>query len=454
MDNTRKITKLEKTALMPVKRKRVAAYARVSSGKDAQLHSLSAQISYYNEYIGSRGDWQLVRIYADEAMTGTRDDRPQFQQLLSDCRAGKIDMVITKSVTRLARNTVTVLETARELKSLGIDIYFEKENIHTMSSDGELMLTLLATFAQEESWSASENQKWRIRKKFEQGVPTTCNILGYRLENGVFQILPEEAEIVRQIFGDYLSGMGITAIVKKLERMSVPTRHGGHWSTSTVRGILHNEKYAGDLLLQKYYRPDHISKKDFRNRGEAAQYFVEDSHEPIISREDFRETQLEFARRRQKFGITGKPRTTNLFTGIIHCMLCGKSYCRRTANAGGAYQKPAWRCSTCNLYGREACPAQQIPEKILIAKTSEVLGADDWDRDKLMGAIVQIQVPGPNRLVYVFTDGHTQEVTWQHPSRRESWTEEMKQAAREKRLKLNAERRHKNGNKEQKSPQD
>ncbi len=443
MDNTRKITKLEKTALMPVKRKRVAAYARVSSGKDAQLHSLSVQISYYNEYIGSRGDWQLVRIYADEAMTGTRDDRPQFQQLLSDCRAGKIDMVITKSVTRLARNTVTVLETARELKSLGIDIYFEKENIHTMSSDGELMLTLLATFAQEESWSASENQKWRIRRKFEQGVATGGNTLGYHFEGRTFHIVPEEAEIVKQIFGDYLSGMGIPAIVKKLERMGVPTRHGGHWSTSTVRGILHNEKYAGDLLLQKYYRPDHISKKDFRNRGEAAQYFVEGSHEPIISREDFRETQLELARRRQKFGITGKPRTTNLFTGIIHCMLCGKSYCRRTANSGGVYQKPAWRCSTCNLYGREACPAQQIPENILVQKTMEVLGIDSLDRETLLNRIAEIQVPGPNRLVYVFTDGPTQEVTWQHPSRRGSWTEEMKQKARERQLQI-IERRRQN----------
>ena len=149
---------------MPVQRKRVAAYVRVSSGKDAQLHSLSAQISYYNNYIGSRGDWVLAGIYADEAMTGTKDNRPEFQKMLTDCRAGKIDMVIAKSITRLARNTVTLLETARELKALGIDIYFEKENIRSLSTDGELMLTLLASFAQEESRSVSENVKWRIRK--------------------------------------------------------------------------------------------------------------------------------------------------------------------------------------------------------------------------------------------------------------------------------------------------
>lgn len=160
----REVIKLDAKKILPVQRKRVAAYVRVSSGKDAQLHSLSAQISYYNNYIGSRGDWELAGIYADEAMTGTKDNRPEFQKMLTDCRAGKIDMVIAKSITRLARNTVTLLETARELKALGIDIYFEKENIHSLSTDGELMLTLLASFAQEESRSVSENVKWRIRK--------------------------------------------------------------------------------------------------------------------------------------------------------------------------------------------------------------------------------------------------------------------------------------------------
>ena len=448
MDNIRKITKLEKTALMPVKRKRVAAYARVSSGKDAQLHSLSAQISYYNEYIGSRGDWQLVRIYADEAMTGTRDDRPQFQQLLADCRAGKIDMVITKSVTRLARNTVTILETARELKSLGIDIYFEKENIHTMGSDGELMLTLLATFAQEESRSASENVKWRIRKKFEQGIATGGNALGYHFRDGIFQIVPEEAEIVRQIFDDFLAGMGMNAIIKKLERSSIPTRNGGRWNPATVSYILHNEKYTGDLILQKYYRPDHISKKNFRNHGEVAQYFVENSHEAIIDKPTFMRVQQELESRIEKFGITRQPPVTNLFTGVIRCMLCGKKFRRRINHAGQSCAKPVWRCCTFETYGRGACPARQIPENILVQKTMEVLGVDSLDRETLLDYIAEIQVPGYGRLIYVFHDGHTQEMAWQNPSRRESWTEEMKQAAREKRLKLNAERRHKNGNKE------
>ncbi len=204
----RKIIKLEGGGAQPVQRKRVAAYARVSSGKDAMLHSLSTQISYYNDYIGSRGDWQLVGIYADEALTGTKAERPEFQRMLIDCRAGKIDMVITKSLTRFARNTVTLLETARELRTLNVDIYFEKENIHTLGSDGELMLTLLASFAQEESRSASENQKWRIRKMFEEGRPNTGRMLGYRLKDGVLCVVPEEAVVVKMIFADFLSGMG------------------------------------------------------------------------------------------------------------------------------------------------------------------------------------------------------------------------------------------------------
>jgi len=171
----RKITKIKQTAIQSIQRKRVAAYARVSSGKDAMLHSLSAQISYYNSYIGGCGDWEFAGIYADKAITGTKDTRTEFQRLLADCRSGKIDMVITKSITRFARNTVTLLKTIRELKLLGIDVYFEKENIHSLSTDGEFMLTILASYSQEESRSASENQKWWIHKMFEQGRPNTSS---------------------------------------------------------------------------------------------------------------------------------------------------------------------------------------------------------------------------------------------------------------------------------------
>lgn len=436
----RKIIKLEAPLPQMVKRKRVAAYARVSSGKDAMLHSLSAQISYYNNYIGRCGDWELVRIYADEALTGTKDDRPEFQQMLADCRRRKVDMIITKSLTRFARNTLTLLKTVRELKLLDIDVFFEKENIHTLSTDGELMLTLLASFAQEESRSASENQKWRIRKMFEHGQPNTGRMLGYRLKDGVLQIIPEEAEIVKMIFNDFLSGMGKNAIMKKLIRLGIPTLNGGRWRESTIYEILRNEKYTGDMLLQKTYILDHLSKRNVVNRGEKPMYFVENSHQPIIDKEIFDKVQREL-KRRAKSQLPKPEREVYPFTELITCGICGKHYRRKIANAGSKYAKPAWICSTFNSLGKSACSAQQIPETILIVKTSEVLGTVDWDRNTLLKSISGILVPEHNRLVYKFKDGHQQEVTWQNPSRRESWTDEMKQTARECALKANERRK-------------
>ena len=313
--------------------------------------------------------------------------------MLIDCRDGKIDMVITKSLTRFARNTVTLLATVRELKLLEVDVYFEKENIHTLSSDGELMLTLLASFAQEESRSASENQKWRIQKMFEEGRPNTGNMLGYRLVDGTLQIVPEEAEIVRMIFADFLSGIGGHAIMKKLNRMGILGKTGGIWRENTIYGILSNEKYTGNMLLQKTYRLDHIGKKKMTNHGELPMYYVENSHEPIIDPETFEQAKRRLAQQAERF-----------------------------------------------------CSAQQIPERILLAKTSEVLGREAWDREALLEQVTEIRVPGHNRLIYVFCDGHTQDVTWQNPSRRDSWTEEMKQPAREKSIE-NAKRMRKNGEK-------
>ena len=441
----KRIIKLEDTKIRTFIRKRVAAYARVSSDKEAQLHSLSAQISYYNSYIGSREDWEFAGVYADEALTGTKDNRPEFQRMLADCQDGKIDMVITKSITRFARNTVTLLATIRELRDLGIDVYFEKENIHTLSADGELMITLLAAYAQEESYNASENQKWRIRRMFEQGRPNTGRMLGYRLKNGVLQIVPEEAEIVKMIFNDYLSGMGRNLIVKKLIRMGVPTLSGGQWRENTLLKILTNEKYTGDMLLQKTYRLDHISKKVMVNRGEKRKYFVESSHEPIIDKETFTKVQQELARRSEKFPDTAQKAKEYLFTGLIRCGFCGKHFRRKITASGTKYAKPVWICPTFNIYGKDVCSAQQIPEKILIENASEVLGTADWDRETLLSCISEIRVPEHNLLTYVFRDGHTEEVAWQNPSRKESWSEEMKQCARERQLQVIERRRKDDG---------
>ncbi len=428
------ITTIEPKATGPIARKRVAAYARVSSGKDAMLQSLSAQISY-NSFISGRGDWAFAGVYADEALTGTKDTRPEFQRLLADCRAGKIDMVIAKSITRFARNTVTLLETARELKLLGIDIFFEKENIHTMSGDGELMLTLLASFAQEESLSASENQKWRIRKSFEKGELANLRfIYGYDIHKGVITIDPIEATVVRTMFDDYISGMGFGQIAKKLRALHIPAPQGGLWNYERVAVILKNEKYTGNALLQKSFVADHLTKKRVKNTGQLPKYYAENTHPQIVDTETFKKVQEIIAQKSQKYAPAKPCQIPYPFTGVIRCGVCGKKYHRRHAAAGTKYEKIIWVCSTYDAYGKRACSSQQISDGILQAKTAEALGLSVFDEIAFKEQITEIHIPAPNRLVFVFTDGRTEEVHWQNPSRSYSWTPEMKQAAREREL--------------------
>ncbi len=233
------------------------------------LHSLSEQVSYYNTYIQEHPGWEFAGIYADADYTGTKENRPEFQRLLADCRAGKIDRVIAKAISRFARNTVTLLETVRELKALGIAVYFEEQNIDSLSGSGELMLTILASLAQEESRSVSENCIWRIRKNFYEGKPMNLSkVYGYRRARkkqnehiGQIVIDETEAQVVRGIFEDYLNGIGTPSIAARLCTENIPCRHGGEWTSTLVMGMLKNEKYTGDSILQKTYVQDHLSKK-------------------------------------------------------------------------------------------------------------------------------------------------------------------------------------------------
>jgi len=425
----RVITKLEPIAPPIPRWKRVAAYARVSSGKDAMLHSLSAQISYYSDYIQRHGEWEYVGVYADEAFTGTKDARPEFQRLINDCRNGKIDMVITKSIARFARNTVTMLEIVRELKLLGIDVYFEKENIHSLSGDGELMLTILASYAQEESRSVSENCKWRIRKRFAQGELVSLRFMfGYRIEKGKVEVDPEMADIVRMIFEDYIGGMGGSLIAKKLREMGVPALRGGAWNAERVVAIIKNEKYTGNALLQKKYVSDHLTKREVWNKGRLPQYYAEDTHPAIIDMETFEMAQEIMERRRNRFG-NKKDVTPNKypFSGKIVCEGCGKNYKRKIA-AG----KPYWQCSTFLQDGKDYCHAKQIPEDILHAVTAEALGLEVFETEAFADRIAEIRVPEANKLVFVFRDGRFAERVWHDRSRADSWTDEMKQTARDR----------------------
>lgn len=407
------------------RKKRVTAYARVSSGKDAMLHSLSAQVAYYSTLIQKHGDWEYAGVYADEAMTGTKECREEFQRLLADCRAGRIDLILTKSISRFARNTVTLLETVRELKLLEVDVFFEEQNIHTMSAEGELMMTILASYAQEESRSASENQKWRIKRNFEAGKPWDCTMLGYRAKNGVFEIVPEEAETVRLVFKWYLEGLGRQAIANRLNELGVPTRFEKTWHQDTISKMLRNEKYAGDLHLQKTFRTDHLTKQTRINHGELPMYLVQDAHEPIIDRVTFDAVQRELARRADSVQV--KTGSATAFTGKMRCGICGKNYRRKTTHTG-----IAWVCATYNTKGKKYCASKQIPEETLKAVTAEVLGCDYFDEDAFTERIVFMTALPNNTLEFTFLDGHLEKATWQDRSRSESWTEEMRRAAAEK----------------------
>ena len=406
--------------------KRVAAYARVSSGKDAMLHSLSAQVSYYSNLIQKHPGWLYSGVYADEALTGTKEDRANFQRLLEACRAGKVDLIITKSISRLARNTVTLLSTIRELKELGVDVFFEEQNIHTMSADGELMLTILASYAQEESRSASENQKWRIQKNFMDGKPWNGVMLGYRQQNGKYVVVPEEAEIVRRIFSDYLGGKGVEAIANRLNADGVLTQKGFTWHKSSVCRILRNSNYTGSLLLQRFYSENHITKRKCANGGELPMYAAEDTHEAIISTETFNAVQAEMERRAEKYKPAPPQQERYPFTGLIVCGKCGKHFRRKVTATG-----PVWICSTYNAKGKAACPSKQIPELTLEGVTADID----------LASLTEIQAQDGNTLLFRFRDGRAVARCWQDRSRAESWTPEMRAAAGQK----TRERRARNG---------
>lgn len=410
------------------RRKRVAAYARVSSGKDTMLHSLSAQVSYYSDLIQKQRGWFYCGVYADEAITGTKDSRENFQRLLDDCRAGQIDLILTKSISRFARNTVTLLTTVRELKDMGVDVYFEEQNIHSMSGDGELMLTILASYAQEESLSVSENCKWYWRQRMKDGhMVGLRRMFGYNIEHGVITINPVEAAIVRSIFDQYVSGGSTVGIARALEAGGVPTVSGGRWNGRRVCDMIKNEKYIGNALLQKKYVADHLSKRLVRNHGELAQYYVEGTHDAIIDPATFERAQRRIALNTEKCNVQ-KPTTARYpFSGKIVCWNCGKHFLRKTARG-----RISWQCTTFQFEGKSACPAKQIPEPTLIALCCETLGIAEFDERVFSRRIRELHVTALNEIEFCFSDGHTETKIWKDRSRRESWTEEMKEIARER----------------------
>ena len=326
---------------MVMAKRKVAAYARVSTDSDEQFTSYEAQIQYYTDYINGHADWELVEVYPDEGISGlSTKKRENFQRMINDALAGKIDLIITKSISRFARNTVDTLTTIRQLKEKGIEVYFEKENIWTLDSKSELLLTIMSSLAQEESRSISDNVTWGQRKRFADGKVNMAfsSFLGYRRgEDGTPEIVPEEAKIVKLIYKMFLDGKTLNAIARHLTEQGIPTpRKKTVWQSTTVESILTNEKYKGDAVLQKSFTVDFLNKKMKVNEGEVPQYYVTDSHPGIIDKAEWDLVQVEMAKRKAK----GKHHNSlSPFSSKIICGDCGEYYGSKVWHSTDKYRR-------------------------------------------------------------------------------------------------------------------
>ena len=361
----KRITKLETSVPVIKPRKRVAAYARISMETELMSHSLSSQISYYNEKIQKNPDWFFVGVYSDNGISGRGTaNREGFKQLISDCDAGNVDLILTKSISRFARNTVDLLQTVRHLKEIGVEVFFEREAISTFTTDGELLLTLLASFAQAESESISANVKWAVRKRFEDGIPNGHKApYGYEWDGEVYRIVPEQGEVVRYIFERYLAGVPGYSIAKELKETGVTGQSGVPMCDSTIRDVISNISYTGTLILQKnYFTEEHVRK---RNKGELPRYAVEEMYEPLISVEEYERAQSIRRSRAEEIPCAVPTR----FSGLVKCGNCGCGISRRIAKG-----KRKWVCNTRERKGIKTCDSRPVSEKELEAAAEAVVG--------------------------------------------------------------------------------
>lgn len=343
-------SKLNRATFMPIDtpaKRRVAGYARVSTDSEEQQTSYERQVSYYTEYIQKRDDWEFAGVYTDQGISATNTKhRDGFNAMIADALDGKIDLIVTKSVSRFARNTVDSLTTVRKLKEKGVEVYFEKENIYTLDSKGELFITIMSSLAQEESRSISENVTWGQRKRMADGKVTMPygRFLGYRKgEDGLPEIVPEEAEVVRLIYKSFMEGLSYYKIAKMLMEREIPAPAGGEkWHTRTVESILTNEKYKGSALLQKKFTVDFLTKKQKVNEGEVPQYFVEHSHDAIIEPEEFELVQAEIERRK---GLGKEYSGSSIFSAKIVCSCCGGFFGSKVWHSTSKYRRVIWQCN-------------------------------------------------------------------------------------------------------------
>jgi len=376
-----------------IDRQRVAAYCRVSTDSEDQLNSYKSQVQYYTSLIKKKSDWIFAGIYADEAITGTQvTKREDFQRLINDCVNGEIDMVITKSISRFARNTLDTLKYVRLLKEQNIAVFFEDEKINTLTMDGELLLVVLSSVAQQEVENISANVKKGLKMKMQRGELVGfqgCLGYDYNKEDKSITINEEEAEIVRYIFNRYIEGAGGMVISRELRNLGYKTKRGGtSWPETTIIGIIKNEKYKGDILMGKTFTVDPISKRRLDNFGEEDRFYIRDHHEPIISEEVFEKAQ-EILQRRSKArslredGKREKFSRQYAFSCLLECGFCGSTLSRRSWHSGTQYNKIIWQCVTSTKKGKKFCPdskgiAESTIEQAFI-ESYRLLCANDKD---------------------------------------------------------------------------
>ena len=378
---------------------RVAAYARVSSSSEDQLNSFAAQNRYYTKLISGKENWTMVDIYADEGITGTSaEKREDFQRLIADCRRGKIDRILVKSISRFARNTKECLEAIRELKSLGVGVCFEKEHIDTATMSGEMMTAMFAAFAQAESDSISGNMKWSYQRRMQRGEFITCSApYGYRLHNGDLKVHVEEGEVVYWIYSVYLKGMSMDQIAKMLNQAGVPVADNPQqqeWERSTVAYILKNEKYVGDTLCQKSYTTESLPLVQRKNKGERPQYYIQESHTPIVSRELFDAVQ----RLRERRSIEKHPERYFAPNPLRQKLVCGK--CGAMLKEKGSRGKLYYVCCT-HLEDRASCEMLPIAtEHIKRAFQSLYYGLKHYGIPILTQMIANLQTIRSRRMLW------------------------------------------------------
>lgn len=424
-----RVIKLERPAVSIPKKKRVAAYARVSIESDELMHSLAAQVSHYSAHIQANPSWEYAGVYADAGISGTGiRNRSEFQRLLADCEKGLVDIILTKSISRFARNTVDLLKTVRHLRERNISIRFERENIDSLTGDGELMLSILASYAQEESLSISENVKWGIRKRFSQGRFLAFNIYGYQWVEDHFEIIDEEAETIRLMYHSFADGMTLTEISATLAERGVFNRKGLPFGKTSILRILDQEKYRGFSILQRTYVDDHITHQKKMNKGELPRFEVQGTHPVIIDEELHEKVEAERERRRQAGAV--RWRRATCFTGKIVCGYCGSTFTYTPNNWSGEltqFQQGHYQCSHKRKHGSKTCPSKSLPvytlRQVCCSLLSPLVGACIGD------PFEEVWIDGQVKHIVAFADTlefhlKTNEVLitpWKNTAKRDAW---------------------------------